>query len=143
MTAASTFQDIKETPWQEKYQILTEQIENLRSYLLLAVGTRVTDGNKIGIIIDKKISLTDSPEFVVLWSEKLTQIEEPKRLKLEPVIDPTIQVGDTLILNSKHQTQAGERFEIKEFQGNGWVLTTTNQQFHSEYFYAFRMVNDE
>ena len=143
MTAAIIIQDPKETQWQEKYQILTEQIENLRSYLVLAVGTRVTDGHKIGIIIDKKISLTGIPEFVVLWSEKLTQTEEPKRLKLEPVIDPTIQVGDTLILNSKHQTQAGERFEIKEFQGNGWVLTTTNQQFHSEYFYTFRMVNDE
>ena len=143
MTAAIIFQDTKETQWQEKYQILTEQIENLRSYLVLAVGTRVTDGHKIGIIIDKKISLTGLPEFVVLWSENLTQIEEPKRLKLEPVIDPIIQVGDTLILNSKHQTQAGERFEIKEFQGNGWVLTTTNQQFHSEYFYAFKMVNDE
>ena len=102
----------------------------------------MTDGHKIGIIIDKKISLTGLPEFVVLWSEKLTQIEEPRRLKLEPVINPTIQIGDTIILNAKHQTQAGERFEIKQFQGNGWVLTTTEQQFHSNYFYTFTMVND-
>ena len=143
MTAAITFQYAKETQWQDKYQILTEQIDNLRAYLVLALGTRVTDGNKIGRIIDKTISLTGIPEFVVLWSEKFTQTEEPRRLKLEPVIDLTIQTGDTIIINAKHQTQAGERFAIKEFQGDGWVLTTTDQQFHRDYFYAFTMVNDE
>ncbi|MEL4895563.1 hypothetical protein [Crocosphaera sp. Alani8] len=143
MTNTITFQYPKETPWQEKYQMLTEQIENLRCYLVLEVGTRVTDGNKIGIIIDKKISLTNSPELMVLWSEKSTRIEEPKRLKLEPFINPNIQIRDTLILNSKHQKQAGKRFEIKELQGNGWVLTTTDQQFHSDYFHAFKMVNDK
>lgn len=142
MTVAITFQYPKETQWQENYQILTEQIENLRAYLVLPLGTRVTDGTKIGTIIDKKISLTDHPEFVVLWSEKLTKIEEPRRLKLEPIINPTIGIGDMIIINSKHQTQAEESFEIKEFQGNGWVLTTTDQRFHSDYFYAFRMVND-
>ena len=56
-------------------------------------------------------------------------------------MNPTIQIGDAIVLNAKHQTEAGERFEIKEFQGNGWVLTTTDQQIHSDYFYAFKMVS--
>ena len=141
MKTAISLKYPKETQWQENYAILTEQIDNLRSYLQLGVGTKVTDGKKIGIIIDKKISLTDIPEFIVLWSGKLTQIEEPRRLKLEPLMNPTIQIGDAIVLNAKHQTEAGERFEIKEFQGNGWVLTTTDQQFHSAYFYAFKMVS--
>ena len=141
MKTAISLKYPKETQWQENYAILTEQIDNLRSYLQLGVGTKVTDGKKIGIIIDKKISLTDIPEFIVLWSGKLTQIEEPRRLKLEPLMNPAIQIGDAIVLNAKHQTEAGERFEIKEFQGNGWVLTTTDQQFHSDYFYAFKMVS--
>ena len=56
MKTAISLKYPKETQWQENYAILTEQIDNLRSYLQLGVGTKVTDGKKIGIIIDKKIN---------------------------------------------------------------------------------------
>ncbi len=143
MTATIFIQQSTELKWKQKYQILAEQIENLRAYLQLENGINVTDGKKMGKILDKKISSTGVPEILVIWSENLTKLEEPKKLKLEPMIDLAIQAGDTIIINSQHQTQAGERFEIKELQGDGWILTTTNQQFHCEHFYAFTMNKEE
>ena len=46
MKTAISLKYPKETQWQENYAILTEQIDNLRSYLQLGVGTKVIDGKK-------------------------------------------------------------------------------------------------
>jgi hypothetical protein len=45
-----------------------------------------------------------------------------------------LKVGDTVTINGNHPEAAGKTFEVREFKGNGWILTTDNRLFHCEFF---------
>ena len=121
---------------QEKRQAeileLTRSIDNFKAYLSLSIEQKVTDGNQLGIITDLTLSPGGLPEVWVSWYNHVPIPEQPIRLKPEPFFNQ-LKVGDSVTINDQHPESAQQTFEIKEFRGEGWILTTTNQLFHHNF----------
>jgi hypothetical protein len=112
---------------------IKSRIANLKAYLALEVGQRVTNGKQLGAITALALSPGGMPEAWVRWYGALETPVQPTRLKLEPFLQD-LRVDSEIIINSQHSEAAGETLSIKEFRGDGWVLTTTNQLFHCDFF---------
>ncbi|MGH2415763.1 MAG: hypothetical protein ACRDEA_19145, partial [Microcystaceae cyanobacterium] len=133
---------LKETPQPAKHadqqklnkdcNHLQQQIANLQAFLTLEVGQQVTDGRQIGAIASLSLSPGGLPEAWVSWGGKVPIPEQPSRLKSEPLLEPDIKLGEAIAINLNHPEQAGKIFEIAEFRGDGWVLTTTGALFHHD-----------
>ncbi|MGH2412924.1 MAG: hypothetical protein ACRDEA_04350, partial [Microcystaceae cyanobacterium] len=115
-------------------QHIQQKIENLQAFLSLEVGQQVTDGKLLGAIAFLSLSPGGLPEAWVSWYGKVPIPEQPSRLKLEPLLAPNLKVGEAIAINLNHSQQAGKIFEIAEFRGDGWVLTTTGSLFHCNSF---------
>jgi hypothetical protein len=129
---------------------LTLQIDNSKAYLSLSEGTKVTEGTKLGVITHLILSPGGMPEVWVTWHNYLytsgcTNVpipEQPIRLKPEPFLE-RLQVGDSITINDQHPEAAHQAFEIKEFRGDGWILTTTNQLFHHDFIEGTSLSSSE
>ena len=111
---------------------LTRSIDNFKAYLSLSIDQRVTDGTQLGLITDLTLSPGGMPEVWVSWYNHVSIPEQPIRLKPEPFFEQ-LKVGDSVTINDQHAEAAQQTFEIKEFRGEGWILTTTNQLFHHDF----------
>ncbi len=111
---------------------LTLQIDNSKAYLSLSEGTKVTDGKSLGVITHLTLSPGGMPEAWVSWYDSLTIPEQPIRLKPEPFLEQ-LKVGDSITINDHHPEAAQKSFEIKEFRGDGWILTKNEKLFHHDF----------
>jgi hypothetical protein len=114
-------------------QNLTNFRDNLQVYSNLAEGQGVTDGKQLGVITQLSLSSGGLPVAWVSWYGSVPIPEQPNRLKDEPFLQ-NLKVGDTITINENHREAAGKTFEVKEFKGGGWILTTDNRLFHGEFF---------
>jgi hypothetical protein len=114
-------------------QYLTDLRDDLRAYLNLTVGQAVTDGKRLGVIAQLSLPSVGLPVVWVSWYASVPVPERPNRLKDEPFLCD-LKVGDTVAINGNHPEAAGKTFEVREFKGNGWILTTDNRLFHCEFF---------
>ena len=78
---------------------LTQRVANLKSYLILAVGTLVTDGQKVGTVSTKHLTPGGMPEVWVTWAgPKGLLPEQPARLTVVTpptwAVVPSPQLGD-------------------------------------------------
>jgi hypothetical protein len=129
---------------------LTLQIDNSKAYLSLSEGTKVTEGTKLGVITHLTLSPGGMPEVWVTWHNYLytsgcTNVpipEQPIRLKPEPFLEQ-LKVGDSITINSKHPEAAQKSFEIKEFRGDGWILTKNEKLFHHDFLELPSLVSSE
>ncbi len=121
---------------------LTRSIDNMRAYLALSVGTKVTEGTQLGVITHLTFSPGGMPVVWVSWYGAITVPEQPIRLKLEPLLEQ-LKVGDSITINDQHPEAAHQTFEIKEFRGDGWILTTTEQLFHHDFLDESSLISPE
>ena len=108
---------------------LTRSIDNMRAYLALSVGQKVTEGTQLGVITELTLSPGGMPTVWVSWYGTITIPEQPTRLKLEHFFEQ-LKVGDSITINSNHPEAAQKSFEIKEFRGDGWIMTKNEKLFH-------------
>ena len=114
-------------------QYLSDLGDDLRAYLNLMAGQAVTDGKRLGVIAQLSLPSVGLPVVWVSWYASVPVPERPNRLKDEPFLCD-LKVGDTVTINGNHPEAAGKTFEVREFKGNGWILTTDNRLFHCEFF---------
>ncbi|MGK7881526.1 MAG: hypothetical protein AB4060_15735, partial [Crocosphaera sp.] len=131
---------------QEKRQTsildLTRSIDNFKAYLSLSIEQKVTDGNQLGIITDLSLSRGGLPEVWVSWYNHVPIPEQAIRLKPEPFFKQ-LKVGDSVTINSNHPESGQQTFEIKEFRGEGWIFTTTEQLFHHDFIEKIPNLEEE
>ncbi len=131
---------------QEKRQAeileITRSIDNFKAYLSLSIEQKVTDGSQLGIITDLTLSPGGLPEVWVSWYNHVPIPEQPIRLKPEPFFNQ-LKVGDSVTINDQHPEAAQQTFEVKEFRGEGWILTTTNQLFHHDFIEKIPNLEEE
>ena len=121
---------------------LTRSIDNMRAYLALSVGTKVTEGTQLGVITHLTFSPGGMPVVWVSWYGAITVPEQPIRLKPEPLLEQ-LKVGDSITINDQDPEAAQKSFEIKDFRGDGWILTTTNQLFHHDFIDESSLISPE
>lgn len=120
-------------------QYLSDLRDDLRAYLNLTVGQAVTDGKRLGVIAQLSLPSVGLPVVWVSWYASVPVPERPNRLKDEPFLCD-LKVGDTVTINGNHPEAAGKTFEVREFKGNGWILTTDNRLFHCEFFLSCDLI---
>ncbi len=129
---------------------LTLQIDNSKAYLSLSEGNKVTDGKSLGVITHLTLSPGGMPTVWVSWFSHLytsgcTNVpipEEPIRLKHEPFLEQ-LKVGDSITINDQHPEAAQKTFEIKEFRGDGWILTKNEKLFHHDFIEKPSLISTE
>lgn len=119
-------------------QYLSDLGDDLRAYLNLMAGQAVTDGKRLGVIAQLSLPSVGLPVVWVSWYASVPVPERPNRLKDEPFLCD-LKVGDTVTINGNHPEAAGKTFEVREFKGNGWILTTDNRLFHCEFFLSLSL----
>lgn len=112
---------------------LERKISQFEAFLQLYEGQPVTDGKQLGVITQLSLSPGGMPEVWVSWCGQVPSPEAPERLKPEPVLTE-LKVSDRIVINSSHPTEGDKTFEVKEFKGNGWILTTNDNLFHADFF---------
>ena len=114
----------------DEIQELLGSINSLRAFFLFSKDMRVTDGNQLGIITD--LTFSGVPQVWVSWYGKVTIPEEPLRLKEESFFEQ-LKVGDSVTVIFDDSGEEKETYEIKEFMGDGWILSTSGQIFEHEF----------
>ncbi|MGK7881109.1 MAG: hypothetical protein AB4060_13545, partial [Crocosphaera sp.] len=120
----------------------TRSIDNFKAYLSLSIEQKVTDGNQLGIITDLTLSPGGLPEVWVSWYNHVPIPEQPIRLKPEPFFEQ-LKLGDSVTINDQHPEDAQQTFEVKEFRGEGWIFTTTEQLFHHDFIEESSLISPD